>query len=155
MSDLPVFTLEDLERVPRFELRSFDNDLAVSLGEVAVEVIRERKLNLAVRIMVSGDVVFVAKLGTTGPGNDPWLQGKALVAEHFGEPSLLVRRRHEAEGTPFENRDDVDHETMRAHGGSIPVFVSGRVAGSITMSGEPDVVDHDAAAETLRRFLAR
>jgi uncharacterized protein (UPF0303 family) len=155
MSDLPVFTLEELERMPRFDLPSFDNESAVTLGEVAVEVIRERGLNLAVRIMVAGDVVFVAKLGTTGPGNDPWLQGKALVAEQFGEPSLLVRRRHEAAGTPFEDRDDIDHESMRAHGGSIPVFVGGVVAGTITMSGEPDVVDHDAAAETLRRFLAR
>ena len=154
MSDLPVFTLEDLERMPRFEVSSFDNDAAVSLGEIAVEVIRERRLNLAVRIMVSGDVVFVAKLGSTGPSNDPWLRGKALVAEKFGEPSLLVRRRHESAGTPFEDRDDVD-SSMRAHGGSIPVFVSSVVAGSITMSGEPDVVDHDAAAETLRWFLAR
>ena len=44
---------------------------------------------------------------------------------------------------------------MRAHGGSIPVFVSGIVAGSMTMSGELDVVDHDAAAEAVRWFLAR
>ena len=153
MADLPVFTLEDLERMPRFELRAFDNDVAVSLGEVAVSVIREREVDLAVRIMVQGDVVFVAKLGATGPGNDPWLQGKALVAEKFGEPSLLVRRRHEAAGTPFEDRTDVDHHTMKAHGGSIPIFVAGEVAGSITMSGEPDVVDHDVAAESLRRYL--
>jgi uncharacterized protein (UPF0303 family) len=155
MPDLPVFTLEDLERMPRSEVSSFDTDAAVSLGEIAVEVIRERRLDLAVRIMVSGDVVFVAKLGSTGPSNDPWLRGKALVAEKFGEPSLLVRRRHEAAGTPFEERQDVDHDAMRAHGGSIPIFVAGEVAGSITMSGEPDVVDHDAAAEALRRYLAR
>jgi uncharacterized protein (UPF0303 family) len=153
MADLPVFTLEDLERMPRFELPSFDNDVAVSLGEVAVSVIREREADLAVRIMVQGDVVFVAKLGSTGPGNDPWLQGKALVAEKFGEPSLLVRRRHEAAGTPFEDRNDIDHHAMKAHGGSIPIFVAGEVAGSITMSGEPDVVDHDVAAESLRRYL--
>jgi uncharacterized protein (UPF0303 family) len=153
MADLPVFTLEDLERMPRFELPAFDNDIAVSLGEVAVSVIRERGLDLAVRIMVQGDVVFVAKLGSTGPGNDPWLRGKALVAERFGEPSLLVRRRHEAAGTPFEDRGDIDHDTMKAHGGSIPIFVAGEVAGSITMSGEPDVVDHDVAAESLRRYL--
>ena len=152
MADLPDFTLEELERMPRFEVHSWDNDAAVSLGEVAVDVIRERRLNLAVRIMVAGDVVFVAKLGTTGPDNDPWLQGKALVAEKFGEPSLLVRRRHEAAGTPFHQRDDVD-TAMRAHGGSIPIFVAGEVAGTITMSGEPDVVDHAAAVAALRRFL--
>lgn len=153
MSDLPVFTLEDLERIPRVEVPSWDNDAAVSLGEVAVDVIRERRLDLAVRITVSGEVVFVAKLGTTGPDNDPWLRGKSLVAEAFGEPSLLVRRRHEATGIPFEHRTDVDHGAMRAHGGSIPVFVGEAVAGSITMSGEPDVVDHAAAAEALRRYL--
>ena len=34
-------------------------------------MIRERRLDLAVRIMVSGDVVFVAKLGTTAP---PWMK---------------------------------------------------------------------------------
>ena len=56
---------------------------------------------------------------------------------------------------PFEEREDVDHDAMRAHGGSIPIFVAGQVAGSITMSGEPDVVDHDAAAEALRRYVAR
>jgi len=154
MSELPVFTLEELEQVPPVEVTSFDNDAAVSLGEVAVDVIRELRLNLAVRVLVAGDVVFVAKLGRTGPDNDPWLQGKALVAETFGEPSLLVRRRHEESGTPFEQRDDVDHAAMRAHGGAVPIFVAGRVAGSITMSGEPDVVDHAAAVEALRRYLA-
>ena len=148
MADLPVFTLEDLERMPRFEVASFDNDAAVSLGEIAVEVIRERRLNLAVRIMVSGDVVFVAKLGTTGPGNDPWLRGKALVAEQFGEPSLLVRRRHEESGTPF-----VDDDTYKAHGGSVPIRVAGELVGTITTSGEPDVIDHTATAEAVRRFL--
>jgi uncharacterized protein (UPF0303 family) len=98
--------------------------------------------------------VFVAKLGTTGAGNDPWLAGKAAVAERFGEPSLLVRRRHEAAGTPFDERTDIDHEVMRAHGGSIPIFASGEPVGTITMSGEPDAIDHEACAEAVRRFVA-
>jgi hypothetical protein len=34
------------------------------------------------------------------------------------------------------------------------VFVAGVVAGSNTMSGEPDVVDQDTAAEAIRRYLA-
>jgi uncharacterized protein (UPF0303 family) len=138
--------------VPRFEPASFDNDDAVALGLLAVEVIRHHHANLAVRIALRGDAVFVAKLGTTGPGNDAWLAGKAAVAERFGEPSLLVRRRHEEAGTPFSDRDDVDHDALRAHGGAVPIFVGGDVVGSITMSGEPDVVDHALVAETIRRF---
>jgi uncharacterized protein (UPF0303 family) len=154
MSELPVFTVADLEAVPPFDHESFGNEDAVDLGIVAVGVIRHHGANLAVRIVLGGDAVFVAKLGTTGPGNDEWLAGKAAVAERFGEPSLLVRRRHEEAGTPFAERTDIDHDAYRAHGGSVPIFVNGTVVGSITMSGEPDVVDHALVAETIRRSRA-
>ena len=154
MSDLPVFTVEDLEAVPPFERDSFDNEAAVALGLVAIDLIRKHAANLAVRIVLRGDAVFVAKLGNTGPGNDPWLAGKAAVAERFGEPSLLVRRRHEAAGTPFDDRTDIDHDRFRAHGGSVPILVAGEVVGTITMSGEPDVLDHAITAEAIRRFRA-
>jgi len=155
VTDLPVFTAADLEAQPTIDVAEFTNNDAVDLGLITVELIRERGLDLAVRIVLRDDVVFVAKLGTTGVGNDPWLAGKAAVVARFGEPSLLVRRRHEDAGTPFEDRDDVDHETHKAHGGSMPIRVAGELVGSITTSGEPDVVDHDVTSESVRRFLAR
>jgi uncharacterized protein (UPF0303 family) len=152
MTDLPVFTAADIDPSP-LDVGEFTKEHAVQLGECAIEVIRERKLSLAVRIVLRDDVVFLAKLGATGPGNDVWLAGKAAVVARFGEPSLLVRRRHEEAGTPFDERADVDHELLKAHGGSLPIRVAGEVVGSITTSGEPDVVDHDVASEAVRRFL--
>jgi uncharacterized protein (UPF0303 family) len=152
---LPVYTVDDLEREPVLDVSEFTNDDAVDLGLAAVEVIDERGLNIAVRVMLHGDVVFQAKLGTTGPGNDPWLAGKHAVVERFGEASLLVKRRHEEAGTPFEELPDIDHDTFRAHGGSIPIKVNGETVGSITTSGEPDVVDHATSAEAVRRYLSR
>lgn len=154
MSDLPVFTVADLEAQPTLDIAAFTPDDAVDLGLIAVQVVRERGLSIAVRIVLRGDAVFVAKTGSTGPGNDQWLDGKAAVVGRFGEPSLLVRRRHEDAATPFEHRDDVDHDTHKAHGGSMPIFVSGELVGTITTSGEPDVVDHDVTSEAVRRFLA-
>ncbi len=154
MSEPPVYTVADLEREEALDLPAFDNDDAVDLGLAAVEVIDERGLDLAVRIVLRGDVVFLAKLGASGPGNDAWLAGKHAVAMRFGEPSLLVRLRHEEAGTPFTDRTDVDHEVLRAHGGSIPLRVAGEVVGTITTSGEPDSVDHATAAEAIRRYLA-
>ena len=151
---LPEYTVAELELEDVFDVPSFDNDDAVGLGLAAIEVIDERGLDLAVRIVLRGDVVFQAKLGASGPDNDPWLAGKAAVAEHFGEPSLLVRLRHEQAGDVFEDRTDVDHTVLRASGGSIPLRVQGKVVGSITTSGEPDVVDHATSAEALRRYLA-
>lgn len=155
MSGLPEFTVDDLEREDVLDVESFGNDDAVDLGLAAVEVIDERELNLAVRIVLRGDIVFQAKLGTSGPGNDPWLAGKHAVVMRYGESSLLVRRRHEAAGTPFDRLPDVDHDAFKAHGGSIPIKVNGRTVGSITTSGEPDVVDHATSAEAIRRYLAR
>jgi len=154
MTDLPVFTAADVAAQPSIDLPGFTNDDAVELGLIAVEVIRERNLNLAVRIVLRGDTVFQAKLGGTGPGNDPWLAGKAALVEKFGEPSLLVKLRHQEAGTPFEERTDVDHDVLKAHGGSMPIRVNGDVVGTITTSGEPDVVDHATTAEAVRRYLA-
>ncbi len=152
--DLPVFSIDDLERLTGLDVDHFDNDTAVDLGLLGVAVIRERSANLCVQVVVGEEVAFRANLGTTGPGNDPWLAGKAAVARHFSEPSLLVRRRQEAAGTTLEQQG-LDFETYRAHGGSMPIRVGGEVVGTITMSGEPDVVDHATVAETVRRFLAR
>jgi uncharacterized protein (UPF0303 family) len=97
--------------------------------------------------------MFRAKLKNTGPDNDFWLDAKAAVATRFAEPSLLVKLRHLEAGTPFEDRADVDHSRLRAHGGSVPLRNGDEVVGTITVSGEPDVIDHEVAAEALRRYL--
>ncbi len=151
---IPEFTIADVEAQPIIDVDSFTTDDAVDLGLIAVAVIREWDLSLAVDIVVRGDLVFRAKLGATDVGNDVWLAGKAAVVRNFNEPSLLVRLRHEAAGTPFADLD-YDHDVMKAHGGSIPIRVNGDVIGTITTSGEPDVVDHEAASEAVRRYVAR
>jgi uncharacterized protein (UPF0303 family) len=154
-AELPDYTVDDLEREAVLDLPTFTNDDGVDLGLAAVEVIDERGLDLAVRVVLRDDIVFQAKLGTTGPGNDPWLAGKHAVVMRFGEPSLLVKRRYEQAGTPFEELPDIDHDAFKAHGGSIPIKVNGETVGSITTSGEPDVVDHATSAEAVRRYLSR
>ncbi|MEP6482590.1 MAG: heme-binding protein [Rhodoglobus sp.] len=149
---IPEYTVADLEKLNTIEFASMTNDDAVALGVVAVEVIRDWNLSLAVDIVLGDDLVFRAKLKSTGSGNDPWLKGKAAVATHFGEPSLLVKARHVAAGTSFED-EDLDHDIMKAHGGSIPLRVAGTIVGTLTMSGEPDATDHEAAAEAIARYL--
>lgn len=152
---IPSYTVADLEYLNGIDFEHFDNDNAVDLGLIAVEVIKAWELNLAVDILLAGDLVFRAKLASTGPGNDEWLRAKAATSVHFGEASILVKTRHAEAGTPFEERDDVDHDQLKAYGGSIPLKVAGEVVGTITLSGEADAVDHEVAAEALRRFIAR
>jgi len=58
MTDLPIFTAADVEAQPTIDLPSFDNDDAVDLGLIAVQVIREQNVSLALRIVLRGDVAF-------------------------------------------------------------------------------------------------
>jgi uncharacterized protein (UPF0303 family) len=154
MTELPDFSVDELEELTRIDLGVFSSEDAADLGLCAVEVITERELDLAVDIVLRDYLVFRVRLGTTGPENDPWLLGKAAVARYFEEPSLLVRRRLEASGQTVADVG-LDPDAYRAHGGSIPLRAGGEIVGTITASGEPDVVDHDVAAEALRRFLER
>jgi len=152
---LPTFTVAELEQLNELSVGEMSADDAVDLGLVAITLIRDRDLNLAVDVTLRGHSMFRAKLKNTGPENDFWLDAKAAVAVHFGEPSLLVKQRHLEAGTPFEDRADVDHSRLRAHGGSIPLRKGDEVVGTITVSGEPDVIDHEVAAEALRRYLQK
>ncbi len=146
--DVPTFTVEELESVEPARVPSFANAEAVTLGILATNVIIERGRNLAVDVVVGEDLVYRAKLGTTDAGNDEWLAGKAVTARAFREPSLLVRRRIDA-GTELDITDE-----MKVHGGSIPIFVGDDLVATITMSGEPDHVDHATCAEAVERYLA-
>jgi len=154
MRELPEFSIDDLEPLARLDLGIFTNEDAVDLGLCAVEIITERELDLAVDVVLDDYLVFRARLGSTGPGNDPWLAGKAAVAVHFEEPSLLVRRRLEASGQTVADFG-LDPDVYRAHGGSVPLRAGGRVVGTITISGEPDVIDHQVASDAIRSFLDR
>lgn len=153
MTDLPVFTRADLDSLPRVDLPAFGHAEAHALGTIAAALIVERGLDLAVDIVTvdDDDLVFRAKLGATGPGNDEWLAGKAATARAFGVPSLAVRRRIE-DGDDAAAGELQDH--MKPHGGAIPLFVDGELVATITMSGEPDVIDHATAAEAVARYIA-
>ncbi len=150
---LPTYTLTHLEQAGRVDLAHFSKEDAFELGTLAAGVILERELSLAVDIVIGKDLVYRARLGKTGPGNDTWLEGKAAVARKFGDASLLVKLRQEATGVPFTDLK-LDHEKLKAHGGSIPLYVGGKLVATITMSGEPDVLDHETCAEAVSRYVA-
>jgi uncharacterized protein (UPF0303 family) len=149
---IPEYTLEQLEAAGRIELDHFTGDDAFELGTIAGKVTQEWGVSLSVDIVIDGYLAYRNRLGTTGVGNDPWLAGKAAVATHFGESSLLVKHRQEATGVPFTDLP-LDHDLLKPYGGSIPIYVDGTLVATFTMSGEADAVDHEVAAEALRRYV--
>lgn len=154
MAEVPVLSIEEVEGAELLEFPPMDNNAAVQLGEVALHTIQELGLNLAVDVVLGDDLVYRAKVGTTGPGNDKWLANKRAVAVFFGTSSYLAKLRLEAEGKTLADVAGTDPERMALYGGSFPIRHNGDVVGTITMSGEPDVVDHATVVTAVERFLA-
>jgi uncharacterized protein (UPF0303 family) len=147
----PDYTIDQLESEPRVELPSFTRDDAARLGEIAMGVIREWGLDLAVDIHIGDELAFRAQFGSTGQGNADTIEGKRLTAQQFGSSSMLAALRKKADPSVGEGLDD----RYKFWGGCIPIFVGGRLAATISTSGEPDDrIDHAAGEEALRRFLA-
>lgn len=144
----PVYTLEQLSAEQPAELPSFERDDAVRLGEIAVAVIREWGVNLAVDVHIGEELAYRAQLGTTGQGNAEVIAGKRLVVKRFGHSSLLARFAKEADPAVADGLGD----DYKFWGGSIPIFVGGTLVATISSSGEADVVDHEVIAEALTRF---
>lgn len=147
-------TLEALqEQETAFIFEQFDQATAWAVGSAAVDVITERGLSMAVQIVLRGHVVFKAALGGVARDTDEWLAGKALTARHFDSASLLIRFRKDADPAFL---DGLDQETYKTHGGSVPIRVAGEgTVGTITCSGEPDLVDHAVAIEALQRVILK
>ena len=147
-------TLEALRaQENEFVFDSFDQATAWAVGSAAVDVITERGLSLAVQIVLRDHVVFKAAIGGVAPDTDEWLTGKALTARHFDQASLHIRFRKDADPSFL---DGLDQEVHKTHGGSVPIRVAGEgTVGTITCSGEPDLVDHAVAIEALRRVILK
>ncbi|BDI22513.1 heme-degrading domain-containing protein [Herbiconiux sp. L3-i23] len=152
---LPVFTIESLEpQLALLRLRSFDQDDAYALGTIAAEMIRDRGLVMAVQIVIGEHVVYKAALNGVSGDTADWLRRKSNTAKRRGEPSLLVRRRLEAEGHTLAD-GGLDEADFAAHGGAVPIFVDDELVATITTSGEPDVIDHEVAIAAAMEFVAR
>ena len=150
MSDA-IAELEALENALEFD--SFDLNDAWRLGSAAAELIIEAKYSLAVQIVLGGRIVFKAALNGVSQDTEPWLTGKAAAALLFESSTYRVRLRKDTDPSVVEG---IDEDLYRTHGGSVPIRVRGRgIVGTITVSGEPDTVDHAIAIGAISRVLGR
>lgn len=144
----PRYAIETLESEPRVEFETFSRDDAAQLGETAIALIRERGLSLAVDVHFGSELVFRVQLGRTGQSNSDFIAGKRLVVARFGCSSLLAKLKKEADPSIADGLG----EEYKFWGGSVPLFVGGALFGTISASGEADIVDHQVVADALVRF---
>jgi uncharacterized protein (UPF0303 family) len=132
----------------------FSVDDALNLGLLLVELGKERSLPIAIDITKGEQVLFHVALPGATPDNGHWIRAKQRTAARYEVPSLLVGLRGRLGGGRIEDNAWFDQSRYAAHGGSFPIYVTGVGAvATVTVSGLPQLQDHDLVVEALRDIL--
>jgi uncharacterized protein (UPF0303 family) len=146
--------LEAERETLRFESFSFDDALAIGLD--LVETARRRALPIVIDVTVNRQQLFHAALPGSSPDNDQWVMRKSRVVLRFSKSSLAVATDLRIKGKTIEEVWGLPSAEYAPHGGSVPVLVKGAgMIGTITVSGLPDVEDHETVVAAVRRHLER
>jgi len=152
---------EDLLRKLEAELEtlhfpSFNFDDALAIGLDLVETGRRKALPIAIDVTVNQQQLFHAALPGSSPDNDQWVLRKGRVAARFFKSSLAIATDLRIKGKTIEEVHGLPSTEYAPSGGSVPVLVKGAgVIGTITVSGLPDVEDHEMVVGAMRRHLER
>jgi uncharacterized protein (UPF0303 family) len=149
------FLDELLAQETRLVFPRFDNDTALALGTLLLDIARERSLPVAMDITRAGQQLFHAALAGSSADNDEWIKRKVATVMRFGHSSFYMGRSTAAKGVDFCTRYLLDPMRYAPQGGSFPIIVAGTgVVGTVTISGLPQAEDHALVVEALTRFLA-
>ena len=140
--------------IRELQFPGFSPDDALNLGLLLVELGKERGLPIAIDITKGGQVLFHVALPGATPDNEHWVRAKQRTAARYEVPSLLVGLRGRKGGGRIEDNGWFDQRRYAAHGGAFPVYVAGVGAvATVTVSGLPQVQDHDLVVEAMREVL--
>jgi uncharacterized protein (UPF0303 family) len=143
-----------LQQESELQFAEFTNDTAVALGLKLVEAARARNCSVTVDVCRNGQQLFHCALPGTSADNDDWIKRKNNVVNRYGHSSLYVGTQFRARGAKFEESTRLDPGHYSAHGGAFPVTIRNvGVVGTVTVSGLPQVEDHELVVEVLRDFL--
>ena len=137
-------------------LEDFNNSLAIEIGEIGVQLGRERKLPIALEVRIGEWTVFKAALTGSKPENDWWINRKARVVAMKNHSTIYERVLAEENGIDWHKENKVEDETHAIHGGGLPLITKkDGFVGTLIISGLPQVEDHLLGVEIITEFLAR
>ena len=139
------------EELDSLALSSFSAADAVALGQLATDRAIEAGLPIVIEVDHLGRLAYRAVLPGALPDSDDWIARKRRVVRRYSTSTLAVKVKYQERGTTFNESTGLSELEYAAHGGGMPIIVTGvGVAGAIYASGLPEVEDHQFLVAALR-----
>lgn len=139
----------------RLVFDNFSIDVAQAIGLTLLERGKQQSLPIAIDVTRNGQCLFHASLEGATADNAQWVQRKMRVVQRFGHSSLYMGALCRVKGVRLEEKYLLPDNEFAAHGGAFPVRMTGAgVIGSVTVSGLPQIDDHELVVSVLEQWLA-
>lgn len=150
------YTSAELEaQEAELALSRFGTAEAVALGLLATDRAIAEDLAVVIEVTHLGRLAYRAALPGSLPDSDDWIVRKRRTVERFHRSTLATRVRYEERGTSFNDATGLSEQEYAAHGGGLPIVVTGvGVVGGCYASGLPQVEDHEFVVACVRELKA-
>lgn len=127
---------------------------AWALGTAIVTLATANALPVVINIRTPDRTLFHAAMPGSAPLNDLWARRKSNTALMFQEPSMLVTTRLRDKGETLA-RHGLSETDYVASGGAVPIVVAAvGVVAVATVSGLPELHDHQLVVQAILAMLA-
>lgn len=129
-------------------LNSFDESDAWRLGSLMRELADKRNYPVAIDIRSGDTPLFSVLMPGATEVNFNWARRKRNLVLLTGR-STWFHQEHRLAGNDILVEQNLDPANYASHGGGVPIYVDGKLAATVVVSGLPSKEDHDFVIECL------
>lgn len=136
------------------QFSSFNTDTAWEIGSELKAEAERRGVAVSIDIQLARHTLFHYAMRGTSPDNAEWIRRKRNVVNRFHKSSYAIGLRLQQRNSTLEERYGLGLNDYAAHGGCFPLIIKDTgCVGTITVSGAPQLDDHQIVTTVISRFL--
>ena len=136
------------------QFSAFNAETAWALGTALKQEAERRGVPVSIDIQLAGHTLFHYAMRGTSPDNAEWIRRKRNVVSRFHKSSYAIGLRLQLRNATLEERYGLSLNDYAAHGGCFPLTIKDTgCVGTITVSGAPQLEDHQIVTTVISRFL--
>lgn len=141
------------EQEQRIVFDQFSIELAQEIGLELRKIAHSKSLPIAVDVTRNGQCLFHSALDGATPDNAEWIKRKIRVVQRFNRSSLYMGAVCRVAGKSLEEKFLLPPHQYAPFGGAFPISIrDSGVIGTVTVSGLPQIDDHELVVSVLESF---